>query len=124
MFADYQNVVRIVFYGSKKLILQEEALAIFAVCVNYCIKLDPEWIPRKENKFADHLSKSVDCDNWMPQIFLELDARWGPHAVDRFADAYNCQLERFNSRYWNPGTEMVDIFTCDWRITGGAPSAP
>ena len=33
-FRDNQNVVRIVLYDSKKPVLQEEALAIFAVCVN------------------------------------------------------------------------------------------
>ena len=115
-FTDNQNVVRIVLYGSRKVVLQEEALAIFATCVNYHIRLDPEWIPREENEFADYLSKSVDCDDWMlnPEVFQELDARWGPHTVDRFADVYNCQLERFNSRYWNPGTEVVDTFTCNW----------
>ena len=49
-----------------------------------------------------------------PEVFQELDVRWGPHTVDRFVDMYNCQLEKFNSRYWNPGTEGVDTFTCNW----------
>ena len=49
-----------------------------------------------------------------PEVFQELDARWGPHTVDRFADVYNAQIQRFNSRYWCPGTEAVDTFTCDW----------
>ena len=73
---DNQNIVRIVLYGSKKPILQEEALAIFVVCVNYHIRLDPEWIPREENEFADYLSKSVDCDDWMLnlEMFQKLDA--------------------------------------------------
>ena len=34
--------------------------------------------------------------------------------MDRFADIHNKQLERFNSRYWNPGSEAVDDFTCVW----------
>ena len=49
-----------------------------------------------------------------PQVFKELDSWWGPHTIDRFADAQNCQLARFNSRYWYPGTEAVDTFTCNW----------
>ena len=116
-FTDNQNVVRIVLYGSRKPTLQEEALAIFATCVNHQIRLEPEWIPRGENEFADYLSKSVDYDDWMlnPEVFQDLDTRWGPHTVDRFADMYNCQLERFNSRYWSPGTEGVDTFTCNWK---------
>ena len=115
-FTDNQNVVRIVLYGSKKPILQEEALAIFAIGVNNQIRLEPEWIPREENEFADYLSRIVDHDDWMlnPAVFQELDLMWGPHTIDRFADAHNRQLERFNSRYWNPWTEAVDAFTCDW----------
>ena len=27
---------------------------------------------------------------------------------------HNAQLDRFNSRFWNPGSEAVDAFTCDW----------
>ena len=39
---------------------------------------------------------------------------WGPHTVDRFADWNNCQLSRFNSRCWNPGSEAVHTFTTNW----------
>ena len=38
----------------------------------------------------------------------------GPHTVDRFSGLDNAQLDRFNSRFWTPGTEAVDAFTCDW----------
>ena len=58
----------------------------------------------------------MDLDDWMldPQVFKELDAKWGPHTVDRFADNYNKQLSHFNSRFWSLGTETVDTFTCSW----------
>lgn len=57
-----------------------------------------------------------DKDDWKinPIVFQELDFWWGPHTVDRFADHLNTQLLRFNSRYWCPGTEAVDTFTCNW----------
>ena len=95
---DNQNVVRIVLYGSRNVVLQEEAMEIFAVCVNHSIRLEPEWIPREENEFPDYLSKSVDYDEWMlnPTVFQELDNRWGPHTIDRFADVLNHQLARLN----------------------------
>ena len=48
------------------------------------------------------------------EVFQELDAGWGPHNINRFADEYNSQLKRFNSCYWSLGTEAVDTFTCDW----------
>lgn len=34
--------------------------------------------------------------------------------MDRFASDHNTKLVRFNSRYWNPGSEAVDAFTVDW----------
>ena len=34
--------------------------------------------------------------------------------MDRFSADYNKQLPRFNSRFWNPGTEAIDAFTQDW----------
>ena len=40
---------------------------------------------------------------------------WGPHTIDQFASYFNTQLPRFNSRFWNPGSEAVDAFTCDWQ---------
>ncbi len=49
-----------------------------------------------------------------PAVFAELDIAWGPHTVDRFATFQNCQLTRFNSRCWNPGSEAVDAFTVNW----------
>ena len=49
-----------------------------------------------------------------PYIFQGIDSIWGPHTIDRFATHYNRQLPRFNSRFWNPNSEAVDAFTCDW----------
>ena len=58
----------------------------------------------------------VDIDDWSlnPEVFAWLDAIWGPHTVDRFADSNNCHLARFNSKCWNPGSEAVDTFNTDW----------
>ena len=76
-FTDNQNVVRIVLHGSRKPALQEEAMAIFSIGLNHQIRLEPEWIPRDENEFADYLSRLSDPDDWMlnPEVFQELDAR-------------------------------------------------
>ena len=60
----------------------------------------------------------MTLDDWMlnPDVFQELDARWGSHTVDRFADLYNCQIQRFNPHHWCLGLEAVDTFTCDWGV--------
>ena len=49
-----------------------------------------------------------------PKVFGSLDSLWGPHDVDRFVNNFNAQIDRFNSRFWCPGTDAVDAFTCDW----------
>ena len=48
------------------------------------------------------------------KIFYEIERRWGPHTVDRFANFRSMKFLRFNSLSWNPGTENVDAFVLDW----------
>ena len=43
-----------------------------------------------------------------------VDSSWGPHTVDHFASFYNAQVPRFNSRFWNPESAVVEAFTQDW----------
>ena len=115
-FIDNQNVARILTVGSRKPALQQEVMAIFRLSVSAKVRIEPEWIPREANQQADFLSRIVDKDDWSlhPDLFRMLDAKWGPHTIDRFASYFNTQLPRFNSRFWNPGSEAVDAFTCDW----------
>ena len=124
-FTDNQNVARILLVGSKKPLLQVVALKVFSLAVQNHIRLEPEWIPRDLNEKADYLSRIIDYDDWQlhPSLFSVLDNLWGPHSVDRFASFHNCQLPRFNSRCWNPGSEAVDAFTvnCQEKITGCVP---
>jgi len=76
-------VVRIVLCGSKKTILQQEALAIFEASVGARIWSEPEWIPREENEVADYITRITDYDDRSlnPMIFNEVDKVWGPHTV-------------------------------------------
>ena len=115
-FSDNQNVTRIIEIGSKNPKLQKEALEIYSMAVKWQIRIEPEWIPREQNQRADLLSRIVDRDDWSihPAVFQQLELLWGPHTIDRFANYLNTQLPRFNSRFWNPGSEAVDAFTCDW----------
>ena len=64
-FTDNQNVVKIVQYGSKNAALQSEALAIFSMCIDNHIHIEPEWIPREQNQLADYYSRIVDHNDWM-----------------------------------------------------------
>ena len=97
-FTDNQNVVRILQVGSRKRDLQSVALKVLNLAIQYHIVLEPEWVPRELNEQADYLSRIIDYDDWFlnPVVFAELDAAWGPHTVDRFADFHNRQTPRFN----------------------------
>ena len=70
-FSDNQNVVRIVQYGSRQAILQSEALSIFVTCLRNNIRIEPEWIPRRENELAVYYSRIIDYDGYMlnPSVF-------------------------------------------------------
>lgn len=116
-FTDNQNVVRIITVGSRIEELQAQAMIIFKLALCHQISIEPEWIPREQNELADYISRIIDYDDWSinPAVFGMLDAYWGPHTVDRFAHDQNAQLERFNSKYWCPGTEAVDAFTVNWQ---------
>ena len=55
-------------------------------------------------------------------MFAWVDVIRDPHnTVDRFATSGNRQTERFNSKFWDVGTETTDVLTVNWetRITGG-----
>ena len=115
-FTDNQNVVQILQVGSRKYDLQQEVVNVFNLTVQYQINLEPSWIPHDRNQYADYLSHIVDSNDWQlnPTVFTLLDSVYGLHSIDRFASAHNAQLSRFNSRFWNPGSEAVDAFTGNW----------
>lgn len=117
-YTDSQNVVSIIEYGSKVRELQDLALDIFLLCFKYEVRLVPYWIPRDQNTVADSISRIIDFDDYTvkDEVFCYLDGIWGPHTIDRFACYYNTKLPRFNSRYFQPGSEAVDAFQQDWRF--------
>ena len=114
--SDNQAAVHIVKYGSRKPHLQKEALEIHKFCRQFNVQLSTEWVPREENELADYYSKLVDEDDWQvhPAVFAQLDERWGRHTLDCFASHKNKQLERYCSRWPNPGCLAIDAFTVSW----------
>jgi len=112
-FTDNHNVARILTVGSCKPALLQDVMAIFWLSV--LSQINKNRFPREANQQADFLSRIVDKDNWSvhPDLFQMLDAKWEPHTIDRFASYFNTQLPRVISRFWDPGSEAVDAFTCD-----------
>ena len=116
VFTDNQSAARIVAVGSSKLHLQRIAFDMFYLCWLNGIVLDVQWIPRSSNERADLLSRFIDKDDWSVNrsVFHIVDAKWGPHTIDRFASYYNIQLPRFNSKFACPGSCGVDALTQGW----------
>ena len=106
----------IVSKGSNKEKLQKLALNIFEITSTFNIKLSVFWIPRKNNRQADALSKNMDNDDWVTTSNLIdiIERRWGNITIDRFASDKNRKSKRFNSRYLCPETEGVNAFSLDW----------
>ena len=77
-FTDSQNVARILTVGSRKPKLQAEVLSILSMALANQVRIELEWIPRRQNQKADYISKLVDYDDWSldPGIFEQLDSRW------------------------------------------------
>lgn len=108
---------RILSVGSTKTHLQDVAIDIFMFCLSKNIKLIPQWIPREQNQVADYYSKIKDSDDWSidNNTFNNINRRFGPFTVDRFASNLNAKCKIFNSKYFCPGTSHVDTFTSNWK---------
>ena len=78
---DNQNVIRALSNRSKTELVQELVVDIFKLCIEFNIRLFPEWIPRSDNQWANVVSKDLDRDDYMlhPDIFVILDVMWGAH---------------------------------------------
>ena len=114
--SDNQGAVRIVDIGSPNAELHSIALDIFDFCRNFNVRFVSQWVPRELNTRADDISYIIDFDDWYTTqgFFAHLDHIWGPHTVDRFPNALNAHLPRFNSRFRVPGREAVDAFSVSW----------
>ena len=102
------------------------AIEISQLCLANHIALDTQWIQREENERADLLSRFIDKDDWSvnPSIFQIVDAKWGPHTLDRFPSYYNAQLPRYNSKFPAPGSAGVDALAQDWSKENNLISPP
>ena len=111
-FSDSQNACRIIQVGSMRKDLHVIALKIFQFCVDNGIELEMQWIPQTKLDMADFISRIIDVDDWqitVTSFFEFLDYIWGPHTVDCFANFCNKKVNKFYSRFWNPGCSGVDF---------------
>ena len=102
--------------GSRVPDLHREAVMVYKLCRELNILLSVEWVSRNDNNTADELSRVDDATDYTldPKCFRYIDQLWGPHTVDRFASIKTKQLDRYCSRYRNPGCEASNAFTVSW----------
>lgn len=86
------------------------AKAIWAEAYINQIHLVCNHIAGVKNVVADALSRLSPIYEWRlhPGMFRVLEDHWGPHTIDRFASLTTTQLQRYNSRYWDPLCSGVD----------------
>ena len=71
---------------------------------------------RDQNYLADFYGRMNDTDNWSidNESVNIVSNNYGPFSVGRFANNLNKKINKFNSKYFCPGTHQVNAFTDDW----------
>ena len=102
---DNKNAEIVLSVGSCNKQLHMEAVAVYKLRRELGMRLTVEQVSRDENMRADELSRSEDSNDCMldPACFNYIDALCSPHTIDRFASLKTKQLERYCSKYHNPG---------------------
>ena len=111
-FSDSQNACRIIQVGSMRKDLHVIAPKMFQFSFDNGIELEMQWIPRTKLDSADFSSRIIDVDDWqitVTSFFKFLDYTWGPHTVYCFANFCNKKVNKFYSRFWNPGCSCNTI---------------
>ena len=96
--------------------MMAELRALWALLAEENIELVCRYIHTSANP-ADPVSRLRRPEDYQlsPAVFAELDARWGPHTVDRFAAEHNALLPAWNSEMYAPGSAGVNAFAqTDW----------
>ena len=96
--------------------MMTELRALWAFLAEERIELVCRYINTKVNP-ADPVSRLRRPEDYQLSraVFEQLDARWGPHTLDRFAAAHNALLPAWNSELHGPGSAGVNAFAqTDW----------
>lgn len=116
-YTDSENTQVISEKGSPKPDLNEIAVRVFMFSLDHAIFLKVRWLPRELNEWADYMSKVQGSDDWYlhKDWFHHFDQMWGPHSVDRMANASNAHVSVYNSKWSDRTTAAVNCFTQDWK---------
>ena len=117
LLTDNTTVCHILATGTTR---SQELLPIlrdtWRMLLEHGVDLHCRFIPIAENP-ADAPSRRPDIygQQLLPALREQLEERWGPHEVDRFADSANAQLPAFHAFLPTPAAVGTpDAFTNDW----------
>ena len=107
-----------IFGGSKTLELQDLVSWIYDSAEQHNFGIQAMWIPRTLNERSDfnsHLNEYNHYDFCLTRdAFAQIEQRFGPHSIDRFASDISHQLPRYNTKYFSPRAEALDAFSLNW----------
>lgn len=93
------------------------AKELWDFCLTRGILLSAEFLPGRENKVADTLSRDrPDSSDWRLDraVFLQIQQKWGQCAWDLFASRQNAQLPKYISWKPDPGAAAIDAMQTRW----------
>lgn len=91
-----------------------------------CQVLEFVLLPSSENVVADYLSRGLDIHDWIlsDKMWKIICSKWGTPTIDRFANANNTKLPRFNSLVLCEEAEGWDAFGQTWQSEFNYVCAP
>ena len=103
------------FGGSKTLELQDLVSWIYDSAEQHNFGIRAIWIPRTLNERSDFNSHWNEYNHYdfclTREAFAQIEHRFGPHSIDRFASDISHQLPRYNTKYFSPRAEALDAFS-------------
>jgi hypothetical protein len=100
------NYPQFFFGNSKTLELQDLVSWIYDSDEEYKFGIRAMWILRTLNDASDFNSHLNEYNHYefclTREAFAQLEQRFGPHSIDRFASDISYQLPRYNTKYFSP----------------------
>lgn len=103
--------------GTHSMLLNDLAIDIWQVCIEYGIHLSAAHIPGKHNILADQASREFrDAAEWaIPMhVFDKITDLFGVPEVDLFASRLNKKLDRYASWKPDPESTYIDAMSISW----------
>ena len=90
------------------------------------ISLTVRWIASEDNSLADALSRGSPFDDLTlrDEAWRDVERRWGPHTVDRYATAATARVDVYNSLLPEAGSAGAAALAQDWAHENNYVFAP